>query len=106
MLRYIQVMARPDELPENIRTAIHDLLWREVGDYGLHRVTSTVGEDHDGDPVIWVEVDYKAKGKPIDTKIFAALRLKLRDMLWNMGESRFPHVRNHFSERQKILGYP
>ena len=106
MLRYIEAMARPDELSEGIRTAIHDMLWREVGDYGLHRVTSTVGEDHDGDPVIWVDADYRAKGKPIDTKMLPVLVSKLRKKLWEMGETRFPHVRNHYSEKQKILGYP
>ena len=105
MQRYIEAMIGLDELPEEIRTAIHDLLWQEAGDYGLHRITARVGEDHDGDPVIWIDADYKAKGKPIDPKVFASLGLKLRDKLWGMGESRFPHIRNRFSEKQKILGY-
>ena len=60
MLRYIEAMARPDELPEDIRRAIDEMLWQEVGNYGLHKVTAKPGEDHDGDPVIWVEADYYA----------------------------------------------
>ena len=96
-------MARKDEIPEDIRAAIDAMLWQEVGAYGLHKVTVSAGEDHDGDSVIWVDADYEAKGAPIDPKAFAALVSKLREKLWSMGEERFPHVRHHFSEKQKIL---
>ena len=92
-------------MPEDIRAAIDAMLWREVGAHGLHKVSVSAGEDHDGDPVIWVHADYEAKGKPINPKAFPGLLSKLRRMLLNMGETRFPHIRNHYSEKQKIVGY-
>ena len=98
-------MTGKDEIPDEIRAAINEMLWQEVGAYGLHKVTAKVGADHDGDPVIWVDADYEAKGEPINPKAFAALVSKLRGKLWGMGEERFPHIRHHFSEKQKILGF-
>ena len=98
-------MARKDEIPEDIRAAINAMLWQEVGAFGLHKVSVSAGEDHDGDPVIWVDADFEAKGEPIDPKAFAALVGKLHKGVWEMGETRFPHLRNHFSEDQKIVGF-
>lgn len=86
--------------------AIKAIVGEQMGPFGLRDVTVAPGEDHDGDPILEVAVEYDPRGRPIDTRIVAGLVTKLRDRLWEMGEPRFPHLRHHFDERQKVVGYP
>ena len=70
--------------------------------FGLRDVSVRVGEDHEGDPVLFVEAEYDLTDTPIDTTVTAALTTKLRDKLWADGETRFPHIRHKFPESQKV----
>src|SRR5262245_23426848 len=77
---------------------------REVMEpFGLRSVTSSAGLDHDGDPVIHVEARYDLSEQPIDPAVTARLALHLRERLWAAGETRFPHIRHYFDERQKVI---
>jgi hypothetical protein len=73
-----------------------------MGPFGLRAVDVHAGEDHDGDPVIFVEVQYDLSDRPIETDVTVALTSILRDRLWDRGEKRFPHIRHRFDERQKV----
>jgi hypothetical protein len=86
--------------------AIKKIVEQEMGPFGLRAVTVRAAEDHDGDPILLVEADYCSGGEPIEPKVVAGLATKLRQRLWDMGETRFPHVRHHFSADQKVAGYP
>lgn len=70
--------------------------------FGLESVGVRAGEDHDGDPVIFVEAHHELSKTPIDTMAIVELDGVLRERLWNAGEKRFPHVRHNFDERQEI----
>lgn len=70
--------------------------------YGLRSLNVRAGEDHDGDPVIFVDGEYNFSEMPIDTSVTADLTSILRDRLWAVGEKRFPHIRHKFDERQKV----
>jgi hypothetical protein len=70
--------------------------------FGLKGVEVRAGEDHDGDPVIFVEAEYELSPTPIDPAVTARLTSILRDRLWDVGEKRFAHIRHKFDERQKV----
>ena len=70
--------------------------------FGLKSVDVRAGEDHDGDPVIFVEAHYELSEAPVDTMVIIELDDKLWERLWNAGEKRFPHVRHRFDERQEV----
>jgi hypothetical protein len=95
-----------DKVGDDIVAAVTEIVGREMGPFGLRAVTVRAAEDHDGDAILLVEADYRSGGKPIEPKVVAGLTTKLRRRLWDMGETRFPHIRHHFSGRQKVAGYP
>jgi len=70
--------------------------------FGLKSVDVRAGEDHDGDPVIFVEAHYELSETPVETMAIIGLLGILRERLWNTGEKRFPHVRHRFDERQEV----
>jgi len=70
--------------------------------FGLKSVDVRAGEDHDGDPVIFVEAHYELSETPVETMVILELDGILWERLWNAGERRFPHVRHKFDERQEV----
>ena len=94
------------DIDKKVAAAIKDVIRGEVGPFGLVNVTVTAAEDHAGDPSLMIDVEYREGGQAIDTKVVAGLVSKLRERLWTMGERRFPYIRHHFSEKQKVVGYP
>ena len=70
--------------------------------FGLKAVDVRPGEDHDGDPVIFIDAQYDLSERPIEPDILAKLDLALRDQLWRHGETRFPHIQHKFDERHKV----
>lgn len=87
-----------DEIVELVRETVRESMQA----FGLRDVSVRVGEDHDGEPVLFIEALYDLTDMPIDTAVTAALTTKLRDKLWEAGETRFPHIRHKFPESQKI----
>lgn len=87
-----------DEIVELVRETVRESMQA----FGLRDVSVRVGEDHDGEPVLFIEALYDLTDMPIDTAVTAALTTKLRDKLWEAGETRFPHIRHKFPEAQKI----
>lgn len=99
-------MATDTHVTDEVTAAVTDVVRKEMKPFGFQDVTVTPGEDHDGEPVLIVDVRYGAEGEPIDPAVMAKLVTKLRDRLWDMGETRFPHLRHHFSDKQKVAGFP
>lgn len=92
-----------DDIAPDVVAAIEDIVRREVGRFGLLDVRVALAEDDDGDPVLEIDADYEAAGDPVDPQVVAGLLSKLRDRLWTMNERRFPYIRHHFSEQQKVI---
>jgi hypothetical protein len=100
------------DMVETVDRDIVELIERTVresmGPFGPRAVEVRAGEDHDGDAVIFVEAQYELSERPIDPrvtgKLTSRLTTTLRDRLWERGETRFPHVRHKFDERQKVVG--
>jgi len=70
--------------------------------YGYRGVRVRPGEDHDGDPVIFVDVDYDLTDTPLEFGFSRLIRTSLLDKMWEAGERRFPHIRHRFHEKQPI----
>jgi hypothetical protein len=92
-------------LTASLRKEIARLLQEYLADYGCRHVEIRSGFDHDGDPVLYIDVYYDFSEKPIDPEVTLDSLVALRDKLWRKGESRFPHLRHHFDERQKVKGF-
>ncbi len=92
--------ARP--ISPDIENLIKATVRESMQRFGLRDVGVRAGEDHDGDPVIFIEAEYDLSETPIDTDVTAALTSSLRDRLWEKGETRFPHVRHRFHEHQQV----
>ncbi len=92
-------------LSDDIVADVRDLLQREMRPFGLTDIQVAVAPDHAGDPSLQIDADYDGEGRPVDPKIVAGLVTKLRDRLWAKGEKRFPYIRHHFPEDQKVVGF-
>ncbi len=94
------------EKAHTISPEIVRLIERTVHEYmvpfGFHTARVRGGEDHDGDPVIFVDVEYDLSDNPIDPAVTGALTTILRDKLWEQGETRFPHIQHKFDEHQQV----
>ncbi len=93
-----------ETVDSDIVALIEETVRESMSPFGLRSVNVRAGEDHDGDPVIFVEAQYDLSERPIDPTVTAKLTTTLRDRLWERGEIRFPHVRHKFDERQKVVG--
>jgi hypothetical protein len=98
------MIARADAIPPEIVELIRQTVREGMGSFGLKAVDVRAGEDHDGDPVIFIEASYDYSETPIDTvPVTVGLVSILRDRLWKEGETRFPHIRHKFDERQQVV---
>jgi hypothetical protein len=97
---------KPAAIDKNIIELIRQTVRESMEPFGLRAVDVRAGEDHDGDPVIFVEAQYDLSERPIDTNVTARLTHVLRDRLWECGETRFPHIRHLFDERQTVSRHP
>ena len=70
--------------------------------FGLRSVEVRSGEDHDGDPVIFVEAQYDLSERPIEPGVTSELSSVLWERLRKAGEMRFAHVWHKFHEKQKV----
>jgi hypothetical protein len=76
-----------------------------MANFGVRNVAVMEGQDHDGDAVLFVDVEHDLSRNPINPSHLSALLSELRGELLKHREVRFPIVRHHFAEDQKVLGY-
>lgn len=62
------------------------------------------GLDHDGDPVLFVEIQFRHVEPGIDLNALSQSTLAVRRALWAIGERRYPHLRYDFHDDQRMLG--
>jgi hypothetical protein len=93
---------RAPAVDKKIVELIEQTMRESMAPFGFKKAEVKPGEDHDGDQVIFVEAQYDLSDTPIDPAVVARLTSILRDRLWNVGETRFPHISHKFDEKQKI----
>jgi len=84
-----------------IKTLFHE----RMDTFGLSAVDVSPGEDHDGDPVIFVTARYALQPKPIEPQAIFDLESRLRDSVRALGERRFVHALHKFDDAQKVAKY-
>ena len=94
------------EVSDEAVAIINEVLKRRLARFGFTRAEIRPGEDHGGDPVIFVDARHKRTDVPVDPLETAGARSEIRRKLSEIGEHRFPHIRNHLAKGQPILGYP
>jgi hypothetical protein len=90
------------ELVEQIKRMVHEAM----APFGLRSVEVRPGEDHDGDPVIFVEAHYDLSERPLELGVTDRLSSVINDLAWGSGETRFPHIWHKFHEKQTVAKPP
>lgn len=86
-----------------IRTLIEQTLREALQNHGLRTVTIRADEDHAGEPALFIEAEYDLKDEPFDFAVSLPLLTRLRDLLWDRGERRFPYIEHNFPDEQKFV---
>jgi hypothetical protein len=94
-----------DRVPSGLEKAIRALVKPRLRRLGIEHLTVKPGEDHDGDPVIYVDMRHRLLDDPIDLREVLAVGREIRDLAWKHGEHRFVHVRHHYDERQSVADH-
>jgi len=68
--------------------------------YGCRSIDVRAGEDHAGNPAIFVEATYDLRDEAPDLGVTSRILTPLVDKMWDVGERRFPYVRHVFHEHQ------
>jgi hypothetical protein len=82
--------------------AVQKTLRKYLDRYGFERADVHEGRDHSGDPALFVDAFYRVTDEPLETIFLLRTLTELRNTLIHMGESRFPHVKHHFDDKQKV----
>jgi hypothetical protein len=59
-------------------------------------------EDHDGDPILRMTVTHDFMSDPVVLADVRAKDSELRDLVWELKDSRFLHIRHIYDEKQAV----
>ena len=88
-----------------IQSIVSDTLKSHFVMQGLREVKVTEDKDHDGDDILYIDADFDLMDSPLEPIKFHFMTTELRQALVDKGETRFPHLRYHFHEKQKVKGW-
>lgn len=86
-----------------VKKAIERVIRARMERYGMRAIAVREGKDHDGDEVLYVDVEYDLVDEPLPLGITYGLITEVRRVTEPLGEARFPHVRHHFDDRQEVV---
>jgi hypothetical protein len=85
-----------------IPKAVQELVKQRFAKYRLKRVDVRAGEDHTGDPSLFIDAHFGLSDTPLDTSLVMESFTEIREARLKMGEKRFPYVRHHFHDDQAV----
>jgi hypothetical protein len=92
-----------------LKQKMRDVIAKRVSDamhaFGAEAVDVHPGLDHDGDEVLFIDIQYADGGQDFDPVVAMKVRSDLARWLLESGDERFPHFRHHFTEQQKVVGF-
>lgn len=59
-------------------------------------------EDHDGDPILRMTVSHDFMNDPVVLADVRAKDSELRDLVWELKDSRFLHIRHIYDDKQTV----
>jgi len=100
----MDVIERLDHDLVDVQRAVESVLREQLGNSGLQKVKVKAGQDHDGDEILYVDAYFDLQAQ-VDPERFYGLTTAVRRALEPLSEFRFPHLRYHFPEDQKVAGW-
>ena len=94
-----------DDVDEKVVSTITSLLHERMDAFGLADVKVRAGDDHDGDPVIFVDATYSLSPRPIEPSAVFEMQSQMLEAVRALGERRFVHVLQKFDQAQKVARY-
>lgn len=79
-------------LSPRISGLIRRIVERDLNVSGIARIESSIGEDHDGDETVIIDVTYDSCEPDIDSERLAQIVLTLNNELYGAGEDRFAYI--------------
>lgn len=70
---------------------------------GLETVTVGSGDDHHGDPSLFLDTYFEGRGRPVDVPALMAAVDQVRQQIEDRGETRFLYLRLHIPDRDEDL---
>jgi hypothetical protein len=98
-----EVTMHNDDVPEALQHEMRAIIAKHLGQYGIKKTEIRAGEDHAGDPAIFVDVWYKLTTELYDPKYSIAATSELNRQLGAAREYRFVYFRNHFPDDQPVI---
>ena len=95
-------MSQEQDISSKVEQTVEKVLRDRLETSGFEGAEIRSDRDFDGDPILVVDVNYRFLDKPISSKVTFGLTTEIRKALMALGESRFPQIRHHFNEQQKI----
>ena len=86
------------ELKNQIKAIIDGVLHQ----YDIETLDIKIAEDASGDEAIFVDVRYLLSQREFDPKQMSKVRSAVRSMLVDNNELRFPYIRHHLQDGQKV----
>lgn len=79
-----------------VRSVADTVLSRLLGPYGFTKALVRSGQDHDGDPALFIRAHFKPGSEPFPGKVANTALAALSDALIAQGEMRFPYLTHYF----------
>ena len=89
---------------KKLESELRNLLKSELTTAGAYDIAIHPAADHEGDPIIVIEVKHSLVDRPIDLKEVIDADRAVRDLAWQTGERRFVLVDHIYDEKQKVAG--
>lgn len=94
-----------DSVSPAVLGLIEAALKKRLANQSLRSVDVTPITDSESDSALSIDVQFDLIEPSLDAERFQFLTTDLRNALEEIGERRFPHLRYHFDERQKVSGW-
>src|SRR5262245_56122727 len=85
-----------------VQDRVFPLLRERMQRFGFDRAEIHEGRDASGDQALFIDAFYRLSSEPVVAEEMLRLLTEIRNTLVKMGEMRFPHLRHHFDEKQKV----
>ncbi len=89
-------------LQPNVARAINKVLEDRLKNIGFKRAEIVEDEDHTGEPILKIVIDYDKVGDGVDPTPTFSLARYVKEAVRPLGETRFPHFQHRFPDDQEF----
>jgi hypothetical protein len=89
-------------VPDDLRADIVSVITTHSAPVTVARCEMFVGDDHDGDEAIFVDVWQPISVVPINARMLLNVQFDVRQSLLKAGDGRFAYIRHHCDDAQQF----